>query len=187
MKKFLFFLLKILIISLLLAYALDLVYTAGFLQSTERDKIGYIYNSKPQKFDVIILGSSRAENHFVSKMFKEKGLKTFNFGMQGSRLFESDLILKLLVEKKNIIKNVIVEVDLNLRSGLSKYSDANVLKFLPYLHNSKCINDHFEELSDHDSQFYIPFYRYMKYETKIGFREFFLSASQKKSKVFTSD
>ncbi len=46
------------------------------------------------------MGSSRANNHFVTKMFTDTGLKTFNFGMQGSKLFESDLILKLLLEKK---------------------------------------------------------------------------------------
>lgn len=100
MIRFLFFIFKIFIIILVAAIFLDFVYSKCFLQSQERGKIGYIYNSKPQEFDVVILGSSIANNHFVTQMFIDKGLKSFNYGMQGSKLFESDLVLKLLLEKK---------------------------------------------------------------------------------------
>ena len=180
MKKLLFFLLKILAIIILFACVLDVVYTNSFFHSKNRGKIGYIYNSKPQEFDVVILGSSRSNNHFVTQMFTDQGLKTFNFGMQGSKLFESDLVLKLLLEKKNKIKNVIIDVDLSLRSD--KKSEAVILKFLPYLHDSEVIKNHLMILPNYNFWYYIPFYRYVKYETKIGAREMIFCAINKKSK-----
>ena len=180
MKKLLFFLLKILAIIILFACVLDVVYTNSFFHSKNRGKIGYIYNSKPHEFDVVILGSSRSNNHFVTQMFTDQGLKTFNFGMQGSKLFESDLVLKLLLEKKNKIKNVIIDVDLSLRSD--KKSEAVILKFLPYLHDSDVIKNHLMILPNYNFWYYIPFYRYVKYETKIGAREMFFCAINKKSK-----
>jgi len=182
MRKFLFFLFKVILVFIVMAVVLDFLYTSIYLDCNNRRKVGFAYTSKPKKIDVVILGSSRADNHFVSQMFKEKGFYTFNFGMQGSRLFESDLILKILLDKKNIIKNVIVEVDLNLRSDLNEYSESNVLKFMPYLHDSKIIRDHVKDLEGGSFLYYIPFYRYIKYETKLGFREVFFSAANKKSK-----
>jgi len=182
MRKFLFFLFKVILVFIVMAVALDFLYTSIYLDCNNRRKVGFAYTSKPKKIDVVILGSSRADNHFVSQMFTEKGFNTFNFGMQGSRLFESDLILKILLDKKNIIKNVIVEVDLNLRSDLNEYSESNVLKFMPYLHDSKIIRDHVKDLEGGSFLYYIPFYRYIKYETKLGFREVFFSAANKKSK-----
>lgn len=180
LRKFLLFVLKFFFLLLLLAIIMEKVYSYAFLQSNQRSKIGYIINSEPKEYDVVILGSSRADNHFVTQMFIDKGLKTFNFGMQGSKLFESDLMLKLLLEKKNKIKNVIIDVDVTLRS--ENKSEGNFLKFLPYLHHSHIIKTHFEGLSDFDNLYYVPFYRYLKYDTKIGFREMFFCGLNKKSK-----
>lgn len=164
---------------LILLVLLDYIYSICYLQSEQRGKIGYIFNAEPQKYDVVILGSSRANNHLVTQMFTDKGLKTFNFGMQGSKLFEADLVLKLLLEKKNSIKNVIIDVDVTLKS--EQKSEANFSKFLPYLHKSEVIKTHFKSLEDYNVLFYIPFYRYGKYETKIGLREVFFSGIDKKS------
>jgi hypothetical protein len=180
MKNFLFFVFKIVVLTLILAIVLDLIYSNVFLMSNNRGKIGYIYNSKPENYDLVILGSSRANNHFVTQMFEEKGLKTFNFGMQGSKLFESDLVLKLLLEKKNKIKNLIIDVDVTLRSR--NYSEATILKFYPYLKFSPVIRKHLSALSDFNLNYCIPFYRYLKYESKIGFREMFFCSINKKSK-----
>lgn len=179
MKNFLFFVFKILILTFIIAIVLDLIYSNVFLMSNNRGKIGYIYNSKPEDYDLVILGSSRANNHFVTQMFEEKGLKTFNFGMQGSKLFESDLVLKLLLEKKNKIKNLIIDVDVTLRSRNN--SEATILKFYPYLKSSSVIQMHLRDLPGFNFNYYIPFYRYIKYETKIGFREMFFCGINKKS------
>jgi len=180
LRRFLFYVLKILLLTIVLAFLMDMVYSFAFRQSKNRGKVGYIYNSEPKEYDVVILGSSRANNHFVTQMFEDKGLQTFNFGMQGSKLFEADLILKLLLERKNKIKNVIIDVDVTLRSEAK--SEGTSLKFLPFLPSSNAIRKQFESEEEFHNLYYIPFYRYLKYEAKNGFREVFFSLINKKSK-----
>ena len=169
MKRFLLYTAKIFVVLFLLAITLDGLYTAIFMHSKNRGKIETVFNSKAQNFDLVILGSSRANNHFVSQMFDDKGLKTFNYGMSGGHLFEASLMLKLMIERKYTIKNVILEADLNLSND--KESDGVSAKFLPYIHNSKVIKEHFSTQENFYELYYIPFYRYIKFDGKIGFRE----------------
>ena len=100
MKKFIGFVAVLLVTIGLLLVVLDFMYTTVYLQASNRGKIDYVYNSKPRNYDVVILGSSRANNHFVTQLFEEKGLKSFNYGMSGGHLFEADLMLKLMIERK---------------------------------------------------------------------------------------
>lgn len=169
MKKFILYIFKILLITILIAALLDGVYTFAFMQSKNRGKIETVVNSDAKKYDVVILGSSRANNHFVSQMFEDKGLKTYNYGMSGGHLFEASLMLKLMIEKKYEIKNVILEADLNLSND--QESEGIAAKFLPYIHFSKVIKNHFSTAENFDQLYYIPFYRYIKFDSKIGFRE----------------
>jgi hypothetical protein len=181
MKKFLLFILKITIGIAIIAVVLDFVYTAVYEQSKNRGKIDYVFNSKARNYDVVILGSSRANNHFVSDLFEKQGLKTFNYGMSGGHLFEADLLLKLMIERNYKIKNVLLEADLNLSN--EHQAEGISAKFLPYLHRSEVVKKHFENEPDFNKLYYIPFYRYLKYETRVGFRETFFTVIQKKSKL----
>lgn len=181
MKQFLIFTVKILLTLFLLFVALDFLYTTVYLHCSNRGKIDYVYNSEARDYDVVILGSSRANNHFVSETFEKEGLKTFNFGMNGGTLFEASLLLKLMIERKYEIKNVILEADLNL-SNEGK-AEGIAAKFLPYLHSSNTVKRHFENETDFNKLYYIPFYRYLKFETRIGFREAFFTAIQKETKL----
>ena len=177
MKKFLIYLVQVLIISVLAAIILDGIYTIIFMQSKNRGKIETVFNSKVQNYDVVILGTSRANNHFVAKMFEDKGLKTFNYGMSGGHLFETSLLLKLMIERKYKIKNIVLEADLSLAND--EEAEGISAKFLPYIHHSDIIKEHFENDKYFNELYYIPFYRYIKYENKIGFREAFYTAIHK--------
>ncbi|PIF31360.1 hypothetical protein CLU81_1848 [Flavobacterium sp. 9] len=179
MKRFLIYITKIFTVTILVAVVLDGIYTAVFLQTKNRGKIEDVYNSKPKKYDVVFLGSSRANNHFVAQMFEDKGLKSFNYGMSGGHLFEASLLLKLMIERKYVIKNVILEADLNL-SNEDEAEGISAL-FLPYIHNSETIKEHFSKEDNFKELYYIPFYRYIKYGTKIGFRETLFAAIHKKT------
>ncbi|MBB4803640.1 hypothetical protein HNP37_003715 [Flavobacterium nitrogenifigens] len=179
MKKFLFYIFKIFLVTVLVAFLLDGLYTYIFMQSKNRGKIEAVVNSEAKKYDVVILGSSRANNHFVSQMFEDKGLKTFNYGMSGGHLFEASLMLKLMIERKYEIKNVILEADLNLSN--EKMAEGIGSLFVPFIHNSTIIKDHFKNESDFNELYYIPFYRYIKYDGKIGVREVFFTAIHKKT------
>jgi hypothetical protein len=171
MKQFVVFMGKILLVLLLSAFALDFIYTTVFSQSETRNKIENVIHLKPQNYDVIILGTSRANNHFVSELFEKEGLKTFNYGMSGSHLFETSLLLKLMVERGWKIKNVIVETDLNLSN--EKRDDGTFGRFMPFMHQSKTITTHFKNEADFMELYYVPFYRYLKFDEKIGFRAWY--------------
>ena len=169
-------------ISFLMLSLADIFYTYVYINSNNRNKIQYVFNSKAQKYDLIILGSSRANNHFDAEMFNKKGIKTFNFGMSGSRLSEDLLVLKLMIERNYKIKNILLEVDLNINTD--GFSEGTRASFMPYIHNSETIKNYYKDLPNFNQIYYIPFYRYIKYESKIGFREMFFSGVHKQSVDF---
>ncbi len=171
MKSFLLFIGKIMLVLLLSAFALDFMYTLVFARSETRNKVENVINSKAQNYDVVVLGTSRANNHFVSELFEQQGLKTFNYGMSGAHLFETSLLLKLMIERGWNIKNVILETDLNLSN--EKRDDGTFGRFMPFLHQSATLTQHFKKEADFTELYYIPFYRYLQFDSKIGFRAWF--------------
>jgi hypothetical protein len=179
MRKFIIVISKILLTLLVLLVTLDWVYTTVYLNSSNRGKVEKVFNSKAENFDVVILGSSRANNHFVPKLFEKKGLKTFNYGMSGAHLFEASLLLKLIAERNYKIKTVILEADLGLCN--IQLADGIASKFLPYIHHSETIKKHFSSQKTFNELYYIPFYRYIAYDGIIGFREMFFNAIHKKT------
>jgi len=179
MKQFVVFLAKSLAILIVTMILLDVLYTAVYMQSNSRSKIDYLYNSKDKNYDVVFLGSSRVNNHFVPRIFNEQGYKTFNFGITRSRLEESALMLKMMVERNYKIKNLILQVDLNINTN--DHSEAIRSLFMPYLHSSKTIRDFYRNIPEYNQLLYIPFYRYMHYDARVGFREMFYSAVHKRT------
>jgi hypothetical protein len=182
MKQFFVFTVKIILLLLFSALALDFSYSFIFSKSTERNKVENVINSKAKSYDVIILGSSRANNHFKTQLFIDKGLKAYNYGMSGSRLQESALLLKLMLERNYSIKNVIVEVDLNINS--EGYSEGTRARFMPFLKSSKTISAYYKKIlseTEFNSLYYVPFYRYIHYDSEIGFRELFFASIAKPS------
>jgi hypothetical protein len=185
MKKFLLFLVKGCALLLVTLVLLDVLYTAVYLQSDSRSKIDYLYNSKDKNYDVVFLGSSRVNNHFVPEIFNKAGYKTFNFGITRSRLDESALMLQMMVERNYKIKHLILQVDLNINTN--DHSEAIRSLFMPYLHTSKTIREYYSDLPEYNQLLYIPFYRYMHYDARIGFREMYYSAIHKKTNVLEND
>ena len=181
MNTFLKLSLRIVLLIVLIAVVLDVSYTLIYKQSTSRGKIDQVYNSQSTNYDVVILGSSRANNHFVAPLFKKQGLKVFNYGMSGSHLFEADLLLKLMLEKHYKIKTIIIEVDLSLSND--KRADAVASKFLPYIHDSEVIRTHFQKEADFNYLYYVPFYRYVAYDSQIGFREAYKTMTKEPSSL----
>jgi hypothetical protein len=112
MNKFLLFTAKIIGLFFLLLCLLDLGYTYIYLKDSKHNKTNFVYNSENKNFDVIFLGSSRANNHFVPSVFEKKGLKTYNYGMSGSHLYETALLFELMLERHYKIKTAIIQIDL---------------------------------------------------------------------------
>ena len=180
MKQFLLFIGKIIVTLIICAVLLDFGYTYIYSNSTTRNKVENVINTTNKKFDVIMMGSSRANNHFVSQLFIDKGYQAFNYGMSGSRLQETALLLQLMISNKYQIKNLILEVDLNINTD--GFSFGNQARFMPFLKTNQIISKYYQDrLLDYNEVKYLPFYRYIKYDTQIGFREMFFSMIKKPS------
>jgi hypothetical protein len=180
MKKFILFIAKLLSLILLLFCLLDWAFTQVYLQDSNRNKTNSIYNSQEKNFDVIFMGSSRANNHFISSIFEKQGLKTYNYGVSGSHLYETALMLELMIERNYQIKNIIIQIDLNI-GGDQQPSPKHTAQFLPFIHHSTTIANYLSAQPDFYLWYYVPFYRYIEYGAVIGFREFFFTAINKPS------
>ncbi len=185
MRNFLLFLAKGFALLLLTLVFLDVLYTAVYMQSNSRSKIDYLFNSKDKNYDVVFLGSSRVNNHFVPKIFNNQGYKTINFGITRSRLEESALMLQMMVERNYKIKYLILQVDLNINTN--DHSEAIRSLFMPYLHTSKTVRDFYRAIPEYNELLYIPFYRYMHYDARVGFREMYYSAIHKKTNALENE
>lgn len=181
MKLFLIFIGKLLAILLLSAFVLDFGYSYVFSKSTKRNKVESVISPGARDYDVIMLGSSRANNHFVPELFAKKGYKSFNYGISGSRLQESALLLQLMMDQRFTVKNIILELDLNINS--EGFSEGTRAVFMPYLKSHKTISNYYRPIiPDFDLLYYVPFYRYIKYDSQIGFREMFFSIINRPSR-----
>lgn len=179
MKRFFKYTILSIIILFIAALLLDMLYTTIISNSTERNKVENVIHTSNKKYDVIFMGTSRANNHFVTKVFEDKGYKAFNYGMSGSHLFETSLMLKLMLANNYKIKNLILEADLSICN--EKRDEGTTARFMPYIHQNEIIKNHFKNEADFNQIYYLPFYRYIKFDNKIGFREVYDVTSKKKT------
>lgn len=169
MKRFLKLTALFLIILLIASLLLDVLYTVIISHSSERNKVENVIHSTNKKYDVIFMGTSRANNHFVTKIFEDEGYEAFNYGMSGSHMFETSLMLKLMIANKFKIKNLVLEADLSICN--EKRDEGTTARFMPYIHSNEIIKNHYKTEDDFYPIYYLPFYRYIKFSNKIGFRE----------------
>lgn len=186
MKKFSIKIVVYLSLILLLALVLDTVYTLVYSNSAIRNKVQFLMNAPPQNYDAIILGSSRAENHVVPELFQKQGLKVYNFGMGGGGLCDDSLLLKLFFETGNTTQKIFFQVDLQFMGEIP--APAIQATFLPFLTTNPTIYNHYKDNTEQSFALaYVPFYRYCKLDSKIGFRELVLTLLNKKGKFFESE
>ena len=156
LKKIVFYTLVIVILSWLLEYAV--------LNGMRKNRIG-IYNKfnrifhQQNKYDLLIIGSSRAEGHFNTKIIDSiVGCNSFNIGISGSNNAFTYGIYKTYLSKSKAPKIVVMNIDFHF----SHHSSDTIYEFpryFPYLDNKLLYN----ELKQRDSRFvlfkYIPLYK----------------------------
>jgi hypothetical protein len=74
-----------------------------------------------------------------------------------------------MMANKFQIKNLILEADLSICN--EKRDEGTTARFMPYIHTNTLIKEHYKKESDFNTLYYLPFYRYIKFDAKIGFRE----------------
>lgn len=174
MDLFVKHILKIVVILVVSAYALDLFYTKVFSTATPRTKFQYLRLQKNKSFDYIFLGSSRVENGIVSNIIESKtGKKTINLAFQGSNLADIYFVLQLFQEYNIKCKKVFIQIDEAFYTP-KDYSKIVKYETLGFINENKTISNYCF-LNDKNEFFKnknLPFYRYSKVASKIGFREF---------------
>jgi hypothetical protein len=104
-------------------------------------------------------------------------------GFQAAKLSDIYFLLKLVKEYNIETDKIFIQVDYiyNIEDGCS-----NVLPYqlMPFIRENEATKDYFE-LHYHLNKYlyYIPFYRYCHFESKIGFRELVANIVQKKTTV----
>ncbi len=185
MKNLVKHILKIAVMLIVSAYALDMFYTNVFKEATPRTKFQNLRALKNQTVDYVFLGSSRVENGISPEIIKSRtGKVAINLGFQASKMSDIYLILQLLDEYKISYKKAFIQVDYiyNFENGFS-----NVLSYevLPFLNENELISNH--SLLNDPANFWrnkhIPFYRYSITSQKIGIREVVMNVLRKQTTI----
>ena len=90
-----------------------------------------------------------------------------------------------MVERKKKKKNIILETDLNLSN--EKRDDGTFGRFMPFMHQSNTITEHFKNEPDFMELYYVPFYRYIQFDSKVGFRAFYKSLRQEPTNTLANN
>ena len=99
------------------------------------NKYNEIFLKQGNTYDVLFLGSSRAEMHFETKLFDSiTHLNSFNLGVSGASIKVNYLLLKTYCQQHQVPKHVILNIDyFSLKSDIDMLNDFP--RYFPYLNN----------------------------------------------------
>ena len=174
MKKLIKYVAKIILTTIVLSYFFDFLYTNAHHNKAPRSKISWIKSTYfPDSLDYVLLGSSRCVHHLQPKIIKEKTGKTgVNLGYAACGPVEIKLMLEEII-KKTKTKQAYIQI--GTKYNLEKPDNLAVVSWIPFIKDKHV----YDELIKYDSKYfhykYIPFYRYQKFDPKIGLRNISLS------------
>jgi len=179
MIKFLKYLILVLSSVVSLSLVLDVIYTSIYKKSSPHNKVQNLLKISDRHYDLAFYGSSRVERHVDCELItKITGKSCINFGFSGASL--GDILILAKIHKRNNVQfdTVFVQLDYNYNAiGLTPYFEANLA---PYMTDSIIK----KELSMQKEYFFyrwIPFFRYLKNEKVLGFRELLSSFNKRNS------
>lgn len=155
-----------------LLFLLELIYTNAFYNPVNpRSKTSWMmsFDSK-DTLDYALFGSSRCIHSIDPTIINNNtGLNGLNLAYQASNPLEVKLSLKTLLKRQHV-KRVFIQVDYSFNQ--SKPHPLAEIAWMPFLKEDYV----YDEFKDYDDKYWylknIPFYRYMKYDSKLGFRDF---------------
>lgn len=182
MKRFSKYIISLVFILFILLFALESIYDGIYKHGLPRNKISYLMSLREQKIDYIFIGSSRVDNTIDADIIsKITGKTALNLGIQSAKPDDYYLMLKLIKDLNIQTNKIFIQMDYvyNL-SGNSKILNSYLM---PYTEND-IVNNHLKSTIK-NSWFIqnLPFYKYLVYDYKIGFREFFSTAIHKPSSI----
>lgn len=171
MKKFLKYVFGALVLLYILLVFLDFLYTSIYEHPVHaRYKVSWLKNLKPnQEFDYAIFGSSRALFNLNPQQIKtETGLNGINLAYAASDNFEIKLMVKQFLKHQKT-KKIFIQVD--DRYNREQFNTTAIVPWLPYIRENSIYKDILSVDSTAFYDKYVPFYRYMMNDSKLGFRE----------------
>lgn len=185
MQKFFKHVFVIVLVIIGLMFLSDYIYSYILINGTPRSKIQYSLQRSDEHFDYIFLGSSRTENHIQCELIEEvTGKSCVNFGISGGLIGDMLILMKVLSNQNISYDRVFIQVDHTYNyTGVSEDTKA---RLMPYNYDLVVRK---ELKKDVNNIYYnnIPFYRYMKFDRVVGFREVIVSLIGKKSNMDYSD
>lgn len=186
MNTFFKYIAIVVVISFISLKGLDYAYTSIY-NNSKRSKFQYFKSFSNKEIDYIFLGSSRVENGLNPTVIDSiTGTNSINMGIQGSRLKDVFLFLKLIDAYKIKNKEIYVQLDyiFNMQDGKSKFLE---YQLIPFYKENRIIKDYLSETKE--LRFYdkIPFIRYSVFDQKNGVREIVSCLINKKSNVFVNN
>ena len=181
MKRFLKHITILFLIIVGLMVVLDKAYSYVFKHSEPRSKIQKILQLSDKHYEYVFLGSSRTENHIDCEIITKITVKScVNFGFSGGSIGDMYILLKLMDTNNVSFDKVFLQLDYNYNSaGLSPNFKARLMPFI----NEPIIKNELSAVGLGVGQKNIPFYRFMKNDKVIGFREFVSSVVNKKPRT----
>ena len=160
----------------------DFLYTKVF-ERGERSKYQYLRSFKDKKIDYIFLGSSRVENTLNPLVIDSiTGKTSVNFGVQGARVKDLNLLVKL-IEVYNIeYETIFIQLDYIYNFPEAK-SEFLTYQLIPFVNENDLINQYFDSHNDGVTIKNIPLARYSLFDQKNGIRELFSNLIGKESRV----
>jgi len=186
MKRIVKYITALIAIFIALAFSLDYLYTSIYKNGNPRNKVSYLLSLQGDSIPYVFIGSSRVDNTIDATIIQNlTGKKALNLGIQGSNIDDYLLMLKLLEKQKIRTEVIFIQVDYVYNMpGKSEILKAYLMPFIDDITISsflKSRSDDFLSLKN------LPFYRYMKYDYLIGFRESITTAVGKGNKIDLSN
>lgn len=138
--KYFKYLAAVLIISALVLFGLYSFYKAGYKRyyAFEHARLSELINGN-EYHDVLFLGSSRSYFHVNPRVIDSvTGIKTFNGGIEGGNILETNLILKCYLASHKSPKVVVIDLSapsLNIMSAPGFRPIFNPNRYYPFLDN----------------------------------------------------
>ena len=175
MKSFIKYSCLLLLCSFLVLVVLDVIYSYVYYHPNyARSKVSWLKSLDSNiVFDYAVFGSSRSHYNLDPILIKkETGMNGVNMAYPNSKNFEINLMMKCFLEKYHV-NTIFVQVDDMYNE--EDFDSTAIVPFMPFIRDSIIYTNINQVHSNADMLKYIPFYRYMKYDAKLGFREFIMT------------
>ncbi|MCH4821571.1 hypothetical protein ML462_00160 [Gramella lutea] len=169
MKRFLKYLILIILFTYGLMYFLDLIYTELYRNGHPRNKLQNELKLKDQHYDIGFYGSSRIERHINCELIEKLTGKTcVNLGFAGANLADMKMLAEINKSNGVTFDTIFFQIDYNY--NFENYSPYFLANLAPYL-DEAFVEHVFSKRDEYGYYKWIPFYKYMRNEKVLGVRE----------------